>query len=127
MRNLHSYVFFTFEALRIDSQKTNTYVHVPYDVRHLSTAFVQLIKPCYKQKSGKKHLQTYTFLSFYESVFSHLRHLELTHRKLTHMYMFLMMSGIFLQHCPVQLIKPCYKQKNCGKKHVTNLYFFVIL
>ena len=31
--------FFTFEALRIDSQKTNTYVHVPYDVRHLSTAF----------------------------------------------------------------------------------------
>ena len=31
-------VFFTFEALRIDSQKTNTYVHVPYDVRHLSTA-----------------------------------------------------------------------------------------
>ena len=28
----------TFEALRIDSQKTNTYVHVPYDVRHLSTA-----------------------------------------------------------------------------------------
>ena len=27
----------TFEALRIDSQKTNTYVHVPYDVRHLST------------------------------------------------------------------------------------------
>ena len=69
MRNLHSYVFFTFEALRIDSQKTNTYVHVPYDVRHLSTAFVQLIKPCYKQKSGKKCIQTYTFLSFYESVF----------------------------------------------------------
>ena len=32
-------VFFTFEALRIDSQKSNTYVHVPYDVRHLSTAF----------------------------------------------------------------------------------------
>ena len=31
-------VFFTFEALRIDSQKSNTYVHVPYDVRHLSTA-----------------------------------------------------------------------------------------
>ena len=33
--------------------------------------------------------------------FSHLRPLELTHRKLTHMYMFLMMSGIFLQHFPV--------------------------
>ena len=33
--------------------------------------------------------------------FSHLRHLELTHRKLTHMYMFLMMSGIFLQHFAV--------------------------
>ena len=32
-------VFYTFEALRIDSQKTNTHVHVPYDVRHLSTAF----------------------------------------------------------------------------------------
>ena len=33
-------VFFTFEALRIDSQKTNKYVLVPYDVRHLSTAFL---------------------------------------------------------------------------------------
>ena len=31
-------VFFTFEALRIDSQKTKTHVHVPYGVSHLSTA-----------------------------------------------------------------------------------------
>ena len=82
----------------------------------------QLIKPCYTKKwqKCKKCIQTYTFLSFYESVFSHLRHLELTHRKLTHMYMFLMMSGIFLQH--FQLIKPCYTQKMA--KNVYKLILF---
>ena len=65
-------------------------------------------------------LQTYTFLSFYESVFSHLRHLELTHRKLTHMYMFLMMSGIFLQHCPIN--KTMLYIKN-GKKCIQTYTF----
>ena len=52
--------------------------------------------------------------------FSHLRHLELTHRKLTHMYMFLMMSGIFLHHGPVN--KTMLYTKN-GKKCIQTYTF----
>ena len=51
--------------------------------------------------------------------FSHLRHLELTHRKLTHMYMFLMMSGIFLQHFPVN-------KTMLYKKMAKNIYKLIL-
>ena len=94
-------VFFTFEALRIGSQKTNTYVHLPYDVQASFYSIFQLIKPCYKQKTAKNIYKVVLFGHSMKVYFSHLRHLELTHRKLTHMYMFLMMSGICLQYSPV--------------------------